>query len=232
MIDYKKVLEINKYLIENKATIEEICNKFNISRRTAQAYCGKYLNEYVEQSNDPEIKKLQEQVKIVKKNNEYATQFENAGISLQEIINYIIDYNTTIEYASLKFGISESIIKKYITNLKRENSDLYQKYIFNKEKRTKLFNSVGGKTGKRESKYSEFEALEIAETMISSSLTLKEASEIFQIPTSTIYEMLNKIDDDQLQKELEELYQYNKSTAPKKIWQNKKKYYNKLPSGG
>lgn len=53
--------------------------------------------------------------------------------------------------------------------------------------------------------------------MISSSLTLKEASEIFQIPTSTIYEMLNKIDDDQLQKELEELYQYNKSTAPKKI---------------
>ena len=82
MIDYKKVLEINKYLIENKATIEEICNKFNISRRTAQAYCGKYLNEYVEQSNDPEIKKLQEQVKIVKKNNEYATQFENAGISL------------------------------------------------------------------------------------------------------------------------------------------------------
>ena len=47
MIDYKKVLEINTYLSENKATIEEICNKFNISRRTAQAYCGKYLNEYV-----------------------------------------------------------------------------------------------------------------------------------------------------------------------------------------
>lgn len=47
MIDYKKVLEINKYLIANHATIEEICKKFNISRRTAQAYCGKYLDQPV-----------------------------------------------------------------------------------------------------------------------------------------------------------------------------------------
>lgn len=59
MIDYKKVLEINKYLIANHATIEEICKEFNISRRTAQAYCGNYLDQYVQESNNPEIKQLQ-----------------------------------------------------------------------------------------------------------------------------------------------------------------------------
>lgn len=204
-------------MIENKATIEEICNKFNISRRTAQAYCGKYLDEYAENSKDPEIKKLQEQVKLVKKSNEQETQFEKAIISLQEIINYIIDYNTTIEYASLKFGVSESTIKKYIAKLKQENNDLYKKYILNKDKRIEISNSVGGKNGKRESNHSEFEALEIAETMISSSLTLEEASKLFKIPTSTIYDMLNRIDDNDLQKELSELYQCNKSNVTRRI---------------
>lgn len=43
MIDDKKVLKINKYVVENHATIEMVCEKFGISRRTAQAYCGKYL---------------------------------------------------------------------------------------------------------------------------------------------------------------------------------------------
>ncbi len=217
MIDYKKVLEINKYLIANNATIEEICKEFNISRRTAQAYCGKYLDQYVQESNNPEIKQLQEQVKLIKKNNESATHFEKVDISLQEIINYIIDFKTTIEYASLKFGVSVSTIKKYIATIKQENSDLYQKYILSKENKTQISNSVGGKNGKRESKHSEFEALEIAETMISNSLTLEEASKLFCIPTSTIYEILNRIDDDDLQKELYQLYQSNKSNIHKTI---------------
>ena len=56
--------------------------------------------------------------------------------------------------------------------------------------------------------------------MISNSLTLEEASKLFCIPTSTIYEILNRIDDD-LQKELYQLYQSNKSNMHKTIWQNK-----------
>ena len=109
-----------------------------------------------------------------------------------------------------------STIKKYIATIKQENSDLYQKYILSKENRTQISNSVGGKNGKRESKHSEFEALEIAETMISNSLTLEEASKLFCIPTSTIYEILNRPDDD-LQKELYQLYQSNKSNMHKTI---------------
>ena len=89
-----------------------------------------------------------------------------------------------------------STIKKYIATIKQENSDLYQKYILSKENKTQISNSVGGKNGKRESKHSEFEALEIAETMISNSLTLEEASKLFCIPTSTIYEILNKMSKD------------------------------------
>lgn len=113
--------------------------------------------------------------------------------------------------------MSESTIKKYIAKLKQENNDLYKKYILNKDKRIEISNSVGGKNGKRESNHSEFEALEIAETMISSSLTLEEASKLFKIPTSTIYDMLNRIDDNDLQKELSELYQCNKSNVTRRI---------------
>lgn len=209
MIDYKKVLEINKYVIENEATIEMVCKEFNISRRTAQAYCGKYLEQYVLESNDPEIKELQEKVKQVKKNNEKTTQFEKLDISLDEIIEYIIDFKSTIEYASLKFGVSESTINKYIAHLKELDNDLYKKYALSTKEKQEVGTIVGGKNSKRQATVTDFEALEIAEVMIASSMTLEQASKHFGIPTSTIYERIRSIDDSEIQKELNNLFYNN-----------------------
>ena len=114
MIDNKKVLEIANYIVKNNATIEMVCDKFLVSRRTAQAYSGKYLEDYANSSNDSDIKELYEKVKIVKNNNQKENQIQKLEISLDEVIENIIKYNYTIEYAALKFGISESTINKYI----------------------------------------------------------------------------------------------------------------------
>lgn len=211
MRDNKKVLEVAKYIIENNATTEMVCEKFSISRRTAQAYSGKYLEELVISSNDQDIKELYEKVKEVKINNEKANQIQKLEISLDDIIEDIIKYNYTIEYASLKFGISESTINKYIAQLKQLDNDLYKRYILSVQKKYELGTVVGGKNSKRQAIMTEFEALEIAEAMISGSLTLEEASKRFDnIPKSTIYERIRSIDNAEIQRELNILFDNNK----------------------
>ena len=210
MIDNKKVLEIANYIIKNNATIEMVCDKFLVSRRTAQAYSGKYLEDYANSSNDSDIKELYEKVKIVKNNNQKENQIQKLEISLDEVIENIIKYNYTIEYAALKFGISESTINKYISYLKKLNNDLYKKYTLSIKQKNELGKIVGGKNSKRQPTISEFESLEIAETMISNGMTLEEAEKRFDIPKSTIYERIRSIDNIEIQNELDILFEKNK----------------------
>lgn len=155
------------------------------------------------------MKKLLEKVRQIKKMNEKTTQFEKVDISLDEVIEYIINFKTTIEYASLKYGISESTINKYIAYLKELDNDLYKRYILSTKEKQMIGTVVGGKNSKRQATITDFEALEIAEVMIANSMTLEEASKYFHIPTSTIYERIRNIHDEKIQKELDSLFYNN-----------------------
>ena len=131
-----------------------------------------------------------------------------------EVAKYIIENKATINMTAEHFNLSTSSIKKYINN--PENLQSIDMNIYNAVKETQqeieaIGHYVGGKNGIREPKYTEFEALEIAETMIAESLTLEQASSKFNIPTSTLYETLKRIDDEKIAEELKNLFDINNS---------------------
>ena len=130
-----------------------------------------------------------------------------------EIAKYMLENKATISMTAEHFHLSVSSIKKYINDpdkLPAIDIDLYKQIKLMQEELQQIGHIVGGKNGVREPTYTEFEALEIAETMLSESLTLKEAEERFNIPDSTIYERLRAINDDNLQRELDLLFKSHK----------------------
>lgn len=130
-----------------------------------------------------------------------------------EVAKFIIKNKATIAVTAKQFNLSTSTIKKYINDkdkLQAINIEIYNSVKEIQKELENIGHYVGGKNGIREPKYTEFEALEIAETMISDSLTYAEASKKFNIPTSTLYERIKAIDDDKIQEALRNLSDINK----------------------
>lgn len=129
-----------------------------------------------------------------------------------EVAKFIIENKATIDVTANNFNLSSSSIKKYINDdnkLKKIDLDIYNSVKKVQEELIEIGRSVGGKNGIREKKYSDFEAMEIAETMIEESLTIKEASILFSIPSSTLYEMVTSIEDNVIKEELKLLFEDN-----------------------
>ena len=94
-----------------------------------------------------------------------------------EVAKYIIANKATITMTADYFGLSVSSIKKYINDqdkLKAIDFEIYNEVKKVQNELENIGHYIGGKNGIREPKYTEFEALEIAETMISESLTITE----------------------------------------------------------
>ncbi len=137
---------------------------------------------------------------------------ENKKVMILNVAKFIIENKATIETTANHFNLSASCIKKYIND--KENLQSLDMETYNDVKKVQQYlievgHHVGGKNGIREPKYSDFEAMEIAETMIEEGLSLKQASTRFSIPTSTIYERITNIKDDVIKNELEELFEAN-----------------------
>ena len=130
-----------------------------------------------------------------------------------EVAKYIIANKATIAMTADYFGLSVSSIKKYINDqdkLKAIDFEIYNEVKKVQNELENIGHYIGGKNGIREPKYTEFEALEIAETMISESLTITEAAKKFDIPKSTLYERIRAIKDDEIQNKLNLLLENNK----------------------
>ena len=137
---------------------------------------------------------------------------ENKKVMILNVAKFIIENKATIETTANHFNLSASCIKKYIND--KENLQSLDMETYNDVKKVQQYlievgHHVGGKNGIREPKYSDFEAMEIAETMIEDGLSLKEASKLFGIPTSTIYERITSINDEIIQEKLKELFNEN-----------------------
>ncbi|HPF83119.1 MAG TPA: sporulation transcriptional regulator SpoIIID [Bacilli bacterium] len=127
-----------------------------------------------------------------------------------EVAKYIIENIATIEQTAKYFNMSPSSIKKYINNdLKMLDEQVYNNVKMVQGDLISIGRLVGAMNGKREPKYTDFEMMEVAETMIEECMTIEEASARFNIPTSTIYERITDIKDERISAGLSELFESN-----------------------
>ena len=125
---------------------------------------------------------------------------------LRQVAEYIID-NHTIAEAATYFSKSTSSIKKYLATIRDENNQDYDPLLAERLKLAQAKKILegqkkGGKTGKRGKNYEEFTARLYAEAYLTGK-TLEQLSELSQIPTSTLHEMIRGIDDEELQKRID-----------------------------
>lgn len=133
---------------------------------------------------------------------------------ISEVALFIIEGHTIGE-TSRKFGLSERTIQNYIKELNKKDSSFYNEKLykavrFSQNKMISEKVRTGGKIGKRGPTNSEFDMEEIAKVMIEERISLNVASKFFSVPASTIYDGLKRIDDEEIQFELRQLYDDNK----------------------
>ncbi len=127
---------------------------------------------------------------------------------IKQVANYIINNRATINETAGAFGKSVSSIKKYINDvdkLQRIDFELYLK-VKEVQKIIELNGQIaGGRIGKRSAGISDYDSIEMAQDRIDNYVTLEQLSKKYNVPTSTIYEAIKRIDDDETQRLLSEV---------------------------
>ena len=120
--------------------------------------------------------------------------------SIRKAALYYINNDVTLEDAALYVGIkSKKTLNNYFARLcgSKDEKDRLKKYENEQKGKVK-----GGQTGVRKSSYTRDEALKIYDYIIKNCATYRQAEEEFQIPRSTIYEIVhsNLLTDDEKKK--------------------------------
>lgn len=127
---------------------------------------------------------------------------------IKQVANYIINNRATINETAGAFGKSVSSIKKYINDadkLQRIDFELYLK-VKEVQKVIELNGQIaGGRIGERSAGISDYDSIEMAQDRIDNYATLEQLSKKYNVPTSTIYEAIKRIDDDETQRLLSEV---------------------------
>ena len=135
------------------------------------------------------------------------------------VANYIVDNKATIIKTAEHFNMSTSSIKKYINGKdKLQSIDIE---LFKKVKEAQMSVIIdgqmsviidgqikGGKIGSREGvcSISEEKLTYIMDEMIEKDLTLKQVEEIYGIPTSTLYDSIEKTSDLERKSKIYDMY--------------------------
>jgi hypothetical protein len=201
----KKLLEVVKFTIANNATIEQIMGQFSMSRRTAQKFVNEYLLQLHKETNDEQYKVFYDQIKKIQSDNLKLSKVE---IDPNEVARMKVTYSMTNELLAKLFEVSESTI---ISKLKEVSTEYIEKLSEVNSKNIELGRYVGGKNGIRGPGNTDFDILEIAQTMLEEQLTLKIASVKYGIPISTLYEGLMRLDYDNIKTNLQILFDTNYS---------------------
>lgn len=133
-------------------------------------------------------------------------------IEILNVAQYIIENKATIEQTAIHFRKSISTIKKYINdeqNLQSLDVELYKKLKEIQSEIIAIGNKKGGSKGVRKSSYSDELIIHIAKMMISNEMTLSQAAIQFKIPVSTLYDLLNKIENKEIKDKLRVLFELN-----------------------
>ena len=105
-------------------------------------------------------------------------------------INFYLENDYTLEEAANKLGISKSTLQNHIKKMKEINPELYNKVREKQFVNQQVGRVKGGQIGKRSANWTDEDALKIADVFISGEYTLEELSNVFNIPKSTVYEIL------------------------------------------
>ena len=130
-----------------------------------------------------------------------------------ECAQYIIENNASIPQTAEALGCSVRSVQKYINEddkLKKISKEIYltvRRIVDQKEKEGKI---KGGKKGKRGPSIDEKTILKIAKDIIGNNLTYEMASAKYNIPTSTIFENVRKIKNNNIQIELDKIASLNR----------------------
>lgn len=144
----------------------------------------------------------------------------NKESKIVKVAEYIIDNKATVASCAKHFDCSVSTIKKYINNdgnLKDIDLELYKKVKEVQKEIEEKSHHIGGMISKRNSKHTYSEIKKIVETMIRNSWTIEEASKYYNIPRSTLYENIKKIDDEKLKLSLKMLFDGNRLGNKKRL---------------
>lgn len=127
--------------------------------------------------------------------------------SIRKAALYYINNDVTLEDAALYVDIkSKKTLNNYFARLcgSKDEKDrlLYKKIVLKKYENEQKGKVKGGQTGVRKSSYTRDEALKIYDYIIKNCATYRQAEEEFQIPRSTIYEIVhsNLLTDDEKKK--------------------------------
>ena len=115
---------------------------------------------------------------------------------------YYVNNDVTLEDAALYVGIkSKKTLNSYFARLCNSEYEK-DKLVLKKYENEQKGKAKGGQTGVRKSSYTRDEALKIYDYIIKNSATYRQTAEEFQIPRSTIYEIVHSdlLTDDEKKK--------------------------------
>ncbi|MBQ9019415.1 MAG: hypothetical protein IJ097_03820 [Bacilli bacterium] len=106
-------------------------------------------------------------------------------------VNEYINNNLTVKETAEKLGISKRTFQLHLKKVKDLDLKLHNLVLKKQQKNIRNGRILGGKKGKVKPRYSMEEAVNMAYEIIKNELTYEEASLKFDIPKSTIYEMVH-----------------------------------------
>jgi len=108
-----------------------------------------------------------------------------------EEANVYISNDLSIKETASILGISKRSLQLHFTKLEKIDKKLHELVLDKKRKNMEKGRILGGKIGKATPRYTKEVANMIAKEIINSELTYEEASMEFELPKSTIYEMVH-----------------------------------------
>ena len=143
---------------------------------------------------------------------------------MEEKIKYEAEYilyskNKTLEEISDELNISKRTLQNHINTLLPEiDKKLYEKVRIKIDETSKLRNIKGGQTGKKHSSYTqeeiEYLCNEFAKAFNNNNkeeiMSLREFAEKYNIPKSTLYDILTKYVTDNDLSMIKSLFEFNK----------------------
>ena len=125
--------------------------------------------------------------------------------------NVYVSNTKTVKETVEELGISKRTLQLHFKRLENINKNLYDDVRRKQAQNIDEGRIKGGKSSKATPSYTKEEATEIANYIVHYGVTYEEASEVFNVPKSTIYEMTHsKYVDPDLIRQLELLADANR----------------------
>ena len=116
----------------------------------------------------------------------------------EESAKAYVENDKTVSETAQDLGISKRTLQIHLEKVQEINPELYRMVLAKRKSQIKQGRIKGGTIGKRTTSHSAEEIKSIAEIMLKEGMTYAEAEERFNIPKSTIYELVHgtKIDSE------------------------------------